>query len=138
MPTLLKTALLGHSPNCCSLSPPPEPYSYTSHGLKITFYNYGASINRPRALSCIYYAISDAGEIHLADWLNPIDEEDLRYTYLRVQLSLFPIAEMSWSMWFWAAVAIGIFVEQYDCVAFEYEVELLSTHGIVGSGSLDE
>lgn len=133
---LSKPALPVHPPNCCSLPPPPQPYSFASEGLKITFYDYGASINRHRALTCIYHAIGDAVETHSADWFDPIEEEDLKYTYLRVQMSLFPSAEMTWSMWFRAAIAIGIFVEQYDCVAFDYEVEVLSAHGIVGSGSL--
>ncbi len=72
------------------------------------------------------------------DWFDPIGEEDLRYRYQRVQLSLLPSAAMTWSMWFRAAVTIGTFLEGYNCVAFDYEVELLEIHGVVGSGSLEE
>ena len=41
-------------------------------------------------------------------------------------------------MWFRAAVAIGIFLEQYECVAFDYQVEVLGILGILGTGSLAE
>ena len=134
---LSNTALVAHSSNCCSLPPPPEPFSYTSEGVTITFYNYGASINRHTAISCIYYAIGDAAETHSDDWSDPIDEGDLRYTFHGVQLSLFPSVEMTWGKWFRAAVVIGNFIDRYNCIAFNYEVEVSGLHGIIGSGSLD-
>ena len=137
IPMFSNTSLFAHSPKCYSLPQPPEPFSYTSEGVTTTFYHYGASINRHRAISCIYYAIGDAGETHSDDWSDPIGEEALRYTYQSVQLSLFPSVEMTWSMWFSAAVAIGIFLDQYNCIAFDYEVEVFGFHRIMGSGSLD-
>ena len=55
-----------------------------------------------------------------------------------MQLILLPREGMTWSMWFRAAVAIGVFLDVYNCIAFEYEVEVLGIQGIMGSGSLDE
>ena len=130
-------SITAHSPNCCSLPPPPEPFAYTSDGIIITFYHYGASINRHRAVSCIYYAVGDAAETHSDDWSDPIEEEHLRYTFQGVQLSLLPSVEMTWGMWIRAAVAIGDFIDRYNCIAFDYEIEVLELHGIMGSGSLD-
>ena len=104
----------------------------------MTFYNYGAAINRPSALSCIFNAIDDAGETHAADWSKPIEEEHLTYTQPSVQLSLSPIAGMTWGLWSWAAVEIGIFLEQFDCFAFHFKFELLRRHDIIGWGSLED
>lgn len=104
----------------------------------MTFYNYGVAINRPSALSCIFYAMDDAGETHVADWSKPIGEDNLTYTDLNVQLNLFPSAGMTWSMWSWAAVEMGIFLDQYDCFAFNFKVELLRRHDVFGWGSLED
>ena len=102
----------------------------------MTFYHYGPWISKPNAVVCIYYAIGDAVETHSEEWFDPIGESDLLYQHEHVKLTLIPGTRMTWSMWFRAAVVLGIFINEYNCLAFDYEVEVQGEHRVIGSGSL--
>ena len=76
-------------------------------------------------------------EDHSDVWFDPIGASELWYQQQYVRLSLTPGATMTWRMWFGAAIVLGIFINEYDCLAFEYEVEVAGgSLGVIGSGSL--
>lgn len=117
----------------------PEPLELTTDwpGLvTVTFSNYGAPMFRPAAIGCVTDASRDAWSTHSDDMDHVIRKNELVYWDLNVIFTVLPRPAMTWNMLCWMMELVTEFVEDYDPLAFEFDVDVVGIIGLAASGNM--
>ncbi|CAD6587825.1 MAG: hypothetical protein ASARMPREDX12_003018 [Alectoria sarmentosa] len=132
-------------PNGTRTGPPslnaraPEPLELTTDwpGLvTVTFSNYGAPMFRPAAIGCVTDASQDAWFTHGDDMDHVIGKNELVYSHFSVIFTVLPCPAMTWNMLCWMIELVTEFVEDYDPLAFEFDVDVVGIMGLAASGNM--
>lgn len=91
---------------------------------------------RPAAIGCVTDASRDAWYTHGDDMDHVIGKNELVYRDFNVILTVLPRPAMTWNMLCWMMELVTEFVEDYDPLAFEFDVDVMGIMGLAASGNM--
>lgn len=117
---------------------PPDPFIYRvpQSSQVITFSRYSRTLKREDVLACLLEAALDViKEINLGhDGL--IDMEEIQANSDRVHLILHPDPRLTWKTWGITITGIRNWVNSYEYLDCDFEIQILGYSGKFGSGLL--
>ncbi|KAF6218189.1 hypothetical protein HO133_006149 [Letharia lupina] len=117
---------------------PSDPFSYRvpQSSQVITFSRYSRTLKREDVLACLLEAALEViKEINL-DHDGPMDTEEIQASSGHSLLILHPNPRLTWRMWGTTITGISNFLNDFEFVDCDFEVEILGYSANFGSGLL--
>lgn len=117
---------------------PSDPFSYRvpQSSQVITFSRYSRTLKREDVLACLLEAALEViKEINLGHD-GPMDTEEIQASSGHSLLILHPDPRLTWSMWGTTITGISNFLNDFEFVDCDFEVEILGYSANFGSGLL--
>ena len=114
----------------------PDIYRVPQSSQLITFSHYTRPLKREDVLACLLQAALEViKETNLAPDAR-VDREEIRVNSNRVHLMLYPDSRLTWRIWGTTLTGISNWVETYEFLDCDFDIEIFGYRGKFGSGHL--